>query len=90
MNPRKVHCLTIDRTEMVYRCPHRECKAKYHYHHNDGPLHNRVEQRCSHCEVVKEEVAIQISQHTLRAILYKTFQSNNKILIEPLPLLSIQ
>lgn len=80
---RKVTALTIDKAQIVYRCPHRKC-GQYHYHHNEGELHNRLEYRCSHCELVKEELDIDINDRTMRAILYKTFKSNQKIVIRPL------
>ena len=38
----------------------------------------------SHCELVKEELDIDINDRTMRAILYKTFKSNQKIVIRPL------
>ena len=80
---RNVTALTIDKEQIVYRCPHVGC-GQYHYHHNDGELHNRMEYRCSHCELVKEELDIDINEQTLRAILYKTFKSSKKIVIRPL------
>ena len=80
---RNVTALIIDKEQIVYRCPHRNC-GQYHYHHNDGELHNRMEYRCSHCELVKEELDIDINEQTMRAILYKTFKSSKKIVIRPL------
>ena len=80
----KVQALTIDGSEIMYRCPYK-CAIKYHKHSSHCQLHNRVELRCSHCEKEKNEVEIEINDYTMRAIVYKTFKSNDKLEILPLP-----
>ena len=69
----RVNAYCINDTHIVIKCPNpKKClRSKFHYHGSCGELHNRVESRVSHCQIIDYD-EIEITNHTLRCDLGKT------------------
>ena len=64
-NVQRVIADTINEVQFSYKCP--VCKRK-HFHGSGGQLHNRIEERTSHCHLRNQhnDVEIEINDNTKR------------------------
>ena len=68
----------ITEKQFAYKCPYcwtkynfdgrprKNAKNRYHYHGSNGCLENRIEERSSHCEIVKGNIKILIDDSTIK------------------------